>query len=57
MFQLISVNLVKDITFSKEGASVTVPADTQVQYDPTHELAYWNGDRFDLFKDEFCMTQ
>lgn len=56
MFQMIFVSLIKEVVYPKNGMPVTVPEDTLVQYDPINEVAFWNGDRFDLFKDEFSMT-
>jgi hypothetical protein len=56
MFQMINVNLVKSVTYQKNGVMVIVPEDTEVQCDPVNSIGIWNGDRFDLFKDEYCLT-
>lgn len=56
MLKLIHVNLTKDVTYEKDGIAIVVPADTVVQVDPSKEVGVWNGDHFDLFRDEYCLT-
>jgi len=56
MDQLITVNLTKNVTYMRGATEVTIPKDTLIEFDLQHEFGIWNGEAFDLFRDEYCLT-
>lgn len=56
MNEHIEVNLIKEIRFERDGKTIVIPANSIVKLDTENQCGFWNGVFFDLFRDEYALT-
>lgn len=54
--KILHVNLIKSILYRKNGKNIIIPINSIVMLDLKRNVGYWNGDHFDIFRDEYLMS-
>lgn len=57
MDKFIIANLIKTIQFTWHGSSILLPADTIIHVNIIEGYAMHGTKRFDIFRDEYALTQ
>lgn len=56
MAKMKQATLVKEISFQLGAVAITVPVNTVVEIDTKEGYCIYNGQHFDIFRDEYSLT-